>query len=198
MSDHQPPRTGMPTWAKVLLWTLAACVVCCIGVVALSWTGIRKIAEVASLPPGEQQAAVSEMLEQMATDMAGPARGFLDDLDAGRTSDAFARTSPEFRAAMDEAGLARLQRKIEGVLGPRSVAHLTNVNSRNNLGTGAATETCELVYAATHANGGATVKITLVKQGATWLVQGYGVESPLLFDAVPDPADDAGGDDAPK
>ena len=191
VSDAPPPRPGMPTWAKVLLGIAAVSCLCCGGVVVVAWGTIREAFEFAGKSPAEQQAAVQSMLRAMVAEQVAVTDVFLADLDAGRTSEAWARTSPTFRSAMDEEGLEKLRRKVAAVMGARQSAVLQNAFTRNTstLG-GPAVETCDITYAATYANGPATLTFTVERGAAGWTVRLFRIDSPRFLEALPETAPD--------
>lgn len=143
MTDTPPPRRPR-TLRRVLLIAAVVMVVCCGGVVAVGF-GFYKWFNSAA---GAAEAAVD---------------GYLGDLEAGRTSAAYAKTCPDFRAHVSENAFTGFETRTPT---PRS-HRITNTSVSNVNGQNSAL----IAVAVTRSDDSVQhVTIPLAAVGGTWYV----------------------------
>lgn len=200
-SGSPPPLAKKPRGA--LFWVLVIggpLLLCCGGVGGWAlWKG-ADVFRIATLPPAQRAAALSEMLTKAAPAQTAAVDTFMGHLDAGRDAEAWAMTSAGWRAATPQPKSDEFLALVRSVMGPCTSKNLINVNVRSMVG---GDSTTELTYDAAFAKGGGIIHVTTIAGAAAGPeIHAFRVDSPLFMQAAQrgaeTPAAPTGPDSTPK
>jgi hypothetical protein len=124
-----------------------------------------------------------------ASSANGELSATIDDLLRAAAKGSFAETyqsatTPEFRQATSAANYTKLGELIKTQLGACQSKQLVRVNLRQVN----ASSFAEVAYQGTFERGAGTIRATLKRSGTRWLLVAFHLDSPSLFNDLPDQA----------